>query len=234
VTGVTGANVLETQGGSNSLFLSRVPQANWRSSPPILISASETDAFGTTSLCGAAPPLGNSSVTLLLVDDEDELRSMCRRALEADGAMVIEASNGIDALSLVQEWTAPLDLVITDLKMPRLGGLELAELLSIFRPELPVLGMTGDPGMVDRRLPTLLKPFSLEELTESARLMRGRATALREWAQEKRAQARKARQLAAAMQARTGALRNRVDLVAVALELQKLGKERTSKSAANG
>jgi CheY-like chemotaxis protein len=168
------------------------------------------------------PPLGNSNVTLLLVDDEVELRAMCRRALEDDGATVIEAGDGVDALSLVQEWTAPLDLVITDLKMPRLGGLELAEVLSIFRPELPVLAMTGDPGMADRRLPTLLKPFSIEELTEAARVMRGRAITMRQWAQEKRARARKARQLAAAMQTRTNVLRKRVDLVAVALELQRL------------
>jgi two-component system, cell cycle sensor histidine kinase and response regulator CckA len=79
---------------------------------------------------------------------------MCRRALELDGATVIEASDGVFALSLVQEWTGPLDLVMTDLKMPRLGGIEVAELRSVFRPDLPVLAMTGDPGMADRRLPT--------------------------------------------------------------------------------
>jgi len=153
---------------------------------------------------------------------------MCCRALELEGYSVIEAADGIDALSLVQEWSGPLDLVITDMNMPRLGGAELAELLSVFRPDLPVLAMTGDSRVADRRLPTLLKPFSLEELTEAAQLMKGRATAMREWAQEKRARARKARQLAAAMQVRNGALRHRVDLVTIALELQKLGTEQTN------
>jgi CheY-like chemotaxis protein len=185
------------------------------------------DVFGARAIA-PPPPLGKSKATLLLVDDEEELRSMCRRALEDDGAMVIEASDGVDALTLVQEWTAPLDLIITDLKMPRLGGLEVAELLSIFRPELPVLAMTGDPGMADRRLPTLLKPFSIEELTEAARLMRGRAIAMRQWAQEKRARARQARQVAAAMQTQTAVFRNRVDLVAVALELKRLNSEAAS------
>jgi CheY-like chemotaxis protein len=172
-----------------------------------------------------SPPRGSSGVTILLVDDEEDVRSMCRRALELDGATVIEASDGVFALSLVQEWTGPLDLVMTDLKMPRLGGIEVAELLSVFRPDLPVLAMTGDPGMADRRLPTLLKPFSLEVLTEAARLMRGRTIAMRAWAQEQRAGARKARQLAAAMQTRNAALRDRVDLAAVALELQRLSSE---------
>jgi CheY-like chemotaxis protein len=171
------------------------------------------------------------NATLLLVDDQDDIREMCRRALESDGAAVIEAGDGIDALSLVQQWTGPLDLVITDMKMPRLGGFELAEMLSVFRPDLPVLGMTGDPGMADRRLPTLLKPFSIEELTEAARLMRRRTLAMRAWAQEKRARARKARQLAAAMQTQNTALRNRVDLVAVALELQRLGSDCPTKVA---
>jgi CheY-like chemotaxis protein len=161
-------------------------------------------------------------VTILLVDDEEDMRTMCRRALEEDDATVIEARDGIDALTLVQEWTAPLDLVITDLKMPRLGGREVAEILSVFRPDLPVLAVTGDPGVADRRLPTLLKPFSLEDLTEAARLMRTRAVRMRIWAEEKRARARQARQLAAAMQTRNVALRSRVDLVAVALELQRL------------
>jgi CheY-like chemotaxis protein len=201
----------------------RVPHASLETCPANLSSVKimpVDDAFGARA--DAPSPLGNSNVTLLLVDDEEELRAMCRRALEDDGAMVIEASDGVEALTLVQESTAPLDLVITDLKMPRLGGLEVAELLSIFRPELPVLAMTGDPGMADRRLPTLLKPFSLEELTDAARLMRGRAIAMRGWAQEKRARARQARQLAALMKTQTAALRNRVDLVAVALELKRL------------
>jgi CheY-like chemotaxis protein len=179
----------------------------------------------------ATSPLGSVNATLLLVDDQDDVREMCRRALESDGAAVIEAGDGIDALCLVQEWTGRLDLVITDMKMPRLGGSELAEMLSVFRPDLPVLGMTGDPGMADRRLPTLLKPFSLEELIDAARLMRSRTLAMRAWVQEKRARARKARQLAAAMQTRNAAFRTRIDLVAVALELQRLESDRPNRVA---
>jgi CheY-like chemotaxis protein len=178
------------------------------------------------SIGGSASPApsagGHISTTILLVDDEQDVRSMCRRALELDGSMVIEATDGVVALSLVEEWIGPLDLVITDMKMPRLGGSELAELLSVFRPDLPVLAMTGVPGMADRRLPTLLKPFSLEELVEAAQLMRTRESALRGWGQERRAQARRARRVAASLQCRNNVRRNRVDLVAVAMELQRL------------
>jgi DNA-binding response OmpR family regulator len=162
------------------------------------------------------------TVTVLLVDDEEELRTMCCRGLEADGFRVIEAADGVIALGIIQERTEPVDLVITDLKMPRLSGLELAELLSVFQPELPVLAITGDPGMADRRLPTLLKPFSIDELTEAARLMKSRTLAVRRWAEERRAQARKARELAMEMQNQNGAVRKKADLVAIALELQRL------------
>jgi two-component system, cell cycle response regulator CpdR len=165
----------------------------------------------------------NGSATILLVDDEEDVRDMCRRALESDGSTVIGADDGLMALSLIQEWPGRLDLVITDLKMPLLDGLAMAEVLSVFRPDLPVLGMTGDPGMADRRLPTLLKPFSLEELLEAARTMRSRTIEMRTWAQEQRARARHARQVAAELKARTTTLRDRVDLVAVALELQRNG-----------
>src|SRR4051794_12166192 len=176
-------------------------------------------------------PGRNAGATVLLVDDEEDIRSICRRSLEVDDCTVVEASDGLAALGLVQDWTGPLDLLITDLSMPRLGGRELAELLSVFRPELPVLAMTGDPGMADRRLPTLLKPFSVDQLIEATRLMRDRAVVMRQWADERRARVREARRLAAAMQARTLALQSRVDMVAVALELQRLSREARKVSA---
>ena len=105
--------------------------------------------------------------------------------------------------------------------MPGLGGREIAEVLSVFRPELPVLAISGDPGTPDRRLP---KPFSLADLVEAAGLLRTRASRMREWAQEKRFRARQARQVALEMQARTAALRDKVDLLAVALERLRLDR----------
>jgi CheY-like chemotaxis protein len=141
---------------------------------------------------------------------------------------VVEAADGEAALGLIQEWQGRMDLVITDLQMPRINGRELAEVLSIFHPDLPVLGMTGDPGKPDRRLPVLLKPFALEELIEAARRTRSRAREMRAWAKERRARARQARQVAAEMMNRQSARRQRVNLVSVALELQHLAPTRPS------
>jgi CheY-like chemotaxis protein len=166
--------------------------------------------------------------TVLLVDDDEVVRSLCRRALVGDGARVVEASNGEAALSLIQEWHGKLDLVITDLHMPRINGHELAEVLSIFRPTLPVLGMTGGPAQADRRLPTLVKPF-IADLVKAARLMRSRATKQRAWAEERRARAREARQLAAEMVDRHSALQQRVNLVAVALKLRGVAADSTAR-----
>jgi CheY-like chemotaxis protein len=172
------------------------------------------------------------SAAILLVDDDEAIRSLYRRGLEEDGARVVEAGDGEAALSFIQEWHGHLDLVITDLRMPRINGRELAEVLSVFRPGLPVLGMTGDPGRPDRRLPTLVKPFLIEDLVEAARLMRDSAREMRAWAEERRARARQARQVAAEIMTRHSALRQRVNLVAVALELQRLGTESTARPVA--
>jgi CheY-like chemotaxis protein len=163
----------------------------------------------------------NGSAAILLVDDDEAVRRLCRRGLEADGARVVEADNGEAALSFIEEWHGQLDLVITDLQMPRINGRELAEVLSVFRPELPVLAMSADPGHADRRLPTLVKPFPIHDLIEAARLMRTNVSQTRIWAEERRARARQARQVAAEMMTRHSALQQRVNLVAVALELHR-------------
>src|SRR4051812_23017431 len=78
-----------------------------------------------------------TGATILLVDDQEDVRTMCRRGLELDGFLVLEAADGVDALVLM-EGNGRIDLVITDMRMPRLGGSELAELLSVFRPDVPV------------------------------------------------------------------------------------------------
>jgi CheY-like chemotaxis protein len=165
---------------------------------------------------------GNGSPAILLVDDHEGVRHLCRRGLEAHDAKVVEASDGEAALSFIQGWSGPLDFVITDLQMPRINGHELAEVLSIFRPDLPVLAMTADPGQPDRRLPTLVKPFAINDLIETVRLMRSRAREMRAWAEERRARARQARQAAAEILTRHSVLQQRVNLVAMAHELQQL------------
>src|SRR5687767_7126884 len=78
---------------------------------------------------------------VLFAEDEEAVRWIGRRFLEADGWTVLEAADGMEALEIIGAHTGRLDLVITDLNMPRVSGRELAEVLSVFRPGLPVLGI---------------------------------------------------------------------------------------------
>jgi CheY-like chemotaxis protein len=163
----------------------------------------------------------SSHETVLVADDDDVIRRLCRRGLESNGAYVLEAEDGEAALRLVTVYSGPIDLVITDLMMPRLSGHEVAEVLSVFRPGLPVLAMSGAATKLepDRRLPVLAKPFAIEALIEAAKETRKRARAVRIWPDEKRSLARELRRLALTLQAQPA---EQVDLVALGYELRKV------------
>lgn len=161
--------------------------------------------------------------TILLVDDEEIVRHYCRRALESDGARVVEAGDGATALRLVEEGPADFDLVITDVRMPVIGGLEVAEVLSVFRPGLPVLAISADVrGTTDRRLELLPKPFTADQLLAAARRARAHIGKARALTEENRVRARRLRERAAADALR---IRERIDLVGAAMELQRLNRE---------
>jgi CheY-like chemotaxis protein len=134
---------------------------------------------------------------VLLADDEDAVRWVGRRFLEADGWGVLEATDGLEALHIIESLTGRLDLVITDLNMPRVSGRELAEVLSVFRPGLPVLGVTGFLSAVthDRRLPILPKPFTAGSLLQAVRMACGVSVRLRPPVMENRRRARQLREL---------------------------------------
>ncbi len=134
---------------------------------------------------------------VLLVDDEDAIRWVGRRFLEADAWAVLEATDGLEALHIIESLTGRLDLVITDLNMPRVTGRELAEVLSVFRPGLPVLGVTGFLSAVnhDRRLPILPKPFTAGSLLQAVRMACGLSMRLRPPVMENRRRARRLREL---------------------------------------
>ena len=97
-----------------------------------------------------SPP--NALPTVLVVDDEESIRRVARRVLEGTGYHVTEASNGLDAIALL-EGGAPLDLLITDFDMPELLGDELVTRIRATRPDLKVLYVTGqiDRLMDERR-----------------------------------------------------------------------------------
>ncbi len=114
---------------------------------------------------------GRGSEHILLVEDEDAVRSVAARVLLNQGYTVVQAHNGEEALSLLSELGESIDLVLTDVVMPDMGGVALAEKLKAQRPELRLLYMSGysesdklQPGIGNFQIPLLQKPFSAESL----------------------------------------------------------------------
>jgi CheY-like chemotaxis protein len=120
--------------------------------------------------------LPGGSETLLLVEDEAAVRSSARRLLEGHGYTVIEARHGADALRILEEGHRRIDLVLTDLVMPEMGGRELVERVRARHPAMKVLFMSGYSERaltVDGVMPPgtgfMEKPFTVEQLTRRTR-----------------------------------------------------------------
>ena len=126
-------------------------------------------ALSTTS--GA---LEKSVWTILLVDDEDDVRSVMKSMLRQRGYNVLDASSGADAIRLLADHTGPVDMLVTDVLMPGMSGRELYEHLSRRQPGLKVLFVSGYSDDTFGREPGwgntfLSKPFTLETLAQKVR-----------------------------------------------------------------
>ncbi|MDR7273286.1 PAS domain S-box protein [Catenuloplanes atrovinosus] len=109
--------------------------------------------------------------TILVVDDEPDLREVVRRMLGKSGYDVLIAADGHEALDRARAHDGSIDLLITDIMMPEMSGTELAEKLREFRDGLPVLFMSGyaapvltEKGSLDPGTVLLQKPFRKQEL----------------------------------------------------------------------
>ncbi len=118
--------------------------------------------------------------TAMLVEDDAGIRALMRKILQRHGFSVIEAGSGEEALSLSRKQEGPLDLLVTDLMMPGIGGRELSERLLAERPDLKILyvsGYTDDPNVQAGMLPAgasyLQKPFTLGALVDKVREVMG-------------------------------------------------------------
>jgi PAS domain S-box-containing protein len=110
--------------------------------------------------------------TLLVVEDEPRILSVARSALTKFGYRVLHAANGHDALELVSHFNEPIELLVTDVIMPRMSGKELAARLLDLRPELKVLycsGYTDDVIAGDDGLAFLQKPYTPTSLAQRIR-----------------------------------------------------------------
>ena len=115
---------------------------------------------------------------ILLVDNDQIVRNLIGRMLAHQGYVVLEASRGEQALVTAAHHPGPLHLLVTDVMMPGMDGFRLADLLTVSRPEMGVLfisGHYGDSPAVRRGLhqsqrPFLLKPFRQDELATAIRM----------------------------------------------------------------
>jgi two-component system cell cycle sensor histidine kinase/response regulator CckA len=119
-----------------------------------------------------------TKATILLVEDSPEVRMLMRDILANLGYLVLEAGNGQEAIRVAEDHPERIDLLVTDIVMPELGGIELAERLLQNRPQLRVLYVSGyaDQETASRALGALSvaylqKPFSLTELARKVESM---------------------------------------------------------------
>jgi len=129
----------------------------------------------------SAEPEEPHVATLLLVEDEPALRSLVVTMLEEQGYLVLQAGNGLDAIAVAERHLGQIDLLLTDVVMPRLSGPELAQQLSVLRPGLEVLFMSGynDSRLVNRGVAKsntnlLVKPFTPDQLVRRVAELTGR------------------------------------------------------------
>jgi len=124
---------------------------------------------------GMSTPLSQQHETVLLVEDEDSLRTLARSVLEKLGYTVIEATNGTDACSKSEQRQGTIHLLLTDVVMPGMNGRALAEKLAGQRPQLRVLYMSGytgqavGHGVLAPGSHFLPKPFTRESLGRKVR-----------------------------------------------------------------
>jgi PAS domain S-box-containing protein len=134
----------------------------------------DTGSNSKIKVSPSAPADGTE--TILLVEDQDGIRELVLEFLQQHGYSVLHAADGNEALKIANEYRDSIHLLLTDVVMPNIGGLELARRLNQPRPEMKVLYMSGYPDhatwsseLVDESVAVLQKPFPLETLAHKIR-----------------------------------------------------------------
>ena len=112
------------------------------------------------------------SCSVLVVDDETQVRHFAARVLQRAGYGVFEAADGAEALEMLQNGATDVECVVSDVVMPRMNGVQLMHVLSETRPDLPILLMSGyaTAALIDLGITVpcgvISKPFPGERLLE--------------------------------------------------------------------
>ena len=160
-----GAIAVDSSPGKGSTFSVYLPRVSGKPEP-----APKARALATID--------GEGKETILLVEDEERVRNVARRALERHGYRVIEASDGPSAIALFEQHDAEIRLLVTDVVMPAMSGRTLYETLHAKNEVLPVLFMSGYAEDIVSKQDSLVgrwdfvqKPFNSKELAQTARAL---------------------------------------------------------------
>ena len=146
------------RGSSFKVYLPRIDQ-------PV---AAETE--------GPRTPSRRGTETILLVEDDDMVRNLVREALENNGYKVLDSSGPMEARRVAESHRGPIQLLVTDVVMPKINGRELAEQMARERPKMKVLYMSGytdnavvNSGILKKEVAFLQKPFTPGALIDKVR-----------------------------------------------------------------
>lgn len=134
----------------------------------------EHAAVATAAL--AREPLSESHETVLLVEDEELVRNTIARILRRQGYQVLTAEHGGEGIRVAAEHAGPIEVIITDVMMPEISGLEFVDRITISRPDARILFMSGysDRDVIHYEVGSrphafIQKPFAVEDLTKKVR-----------------------------------------------------------------
>jgi CheY-like chemotaxis protein len=159
-----GGVTVDSEPGKGSTFKIYLPQTQESAVAPAPDETVATGSMGTG--------------TILLVEDEEALLKITAERLSECGYTVLPARDGIHALEIARSYNEPIHLLLTDIMMPRMGGLALARSMSELRPGIRILFMTGHAEReasyreaIRSGAESIQKPFSHEQLTRLVRQM---------------------------------------------------------------
>jgi two-component system cell cycle sensor histidine kinase/response regulator CckA len=165
----------EGKGTSFSIFLPRHRPELETHAEPHAVNGATKEAAGEQKAAAARPDLTGQG-TILLVEDEDGLRSLNARGLRSRGYSVIEAANGVEAIEALEEKNGEVDLVVSDVVMPEMDGPTLLKEMRGRNPNLRIIFVSGyAEDAFEKSLPEneqfafLPKPFTLTQLVAAVK-----------------------------------------------------------------